>query len=373
MTRKDEGDAALQVVFPQKGAVTLERSAVPQPGPGELVLRVARVGVCATDLHLLDGHIGDPFPLVPGHEFVGTVAAVGPVHGDGDDRRIEVGAPVAVETLVPCGRCDRCREGRRNLCELDDPVRHPGPGRQLGVNIPRTIRPYAGGYATHLVVPREGIVHRIPDGLDLETAVLVEPLAVAVRAVERGSVGLGDKVVVIGPGPIGLLAAVAASAAGAGEIVMVGGRAERRAHARAFGATETVAERGGRLVAAIHDLIPGGPDVVIEAAGSVDAQLDAIKIVRRGGRVVLAGACGSGPVLSVPSDDHLLTREIDVLPSFLAAGGYERALGLLAQGRYPFASLVTHVYPLADVERALAAVHERTEGLIKAVLVPPTS
>jgi threonine dehydrogenase-like Zn-dependent dehydrogenase len=368
MTRKNEGDGGLQVVFPQKGVVTLERSAVPEPGPGELVVRIARVGVCDTDLHLLDGQIGDPFPLVPGHEFVGVVDAVGP----GDDRGIGVGDPVAVEMLVPCHRCDRCREGRHNLCELDDPVRHPGPGRQLGVNIPRTTLPFAGGYATHLVVPRDGVVHRIPDGLDLDTAVLVEPLAVAVRAVERGRVGLGDKVVVIGPGPIGLLAAAAASAAGASEVVVVGGRTGRLALARAFGATETVAERGRRLVAAIRERIPGGPDVVIESAGSVDAQLDAIRIVRRGGRVVLAGACGSGPVLSVPSDDYLLTREIDILPSFLAAGGYEHALALLAQGRFPFASLVTHVYPLADVEQAFAAVHERTEGLLKAVLVPPS-
>lgn len=366
MTREHEG-GALQVVFPQKGVVTLERSAVPEPGPGEVVVRITRVGVCATDLHLLDGHIGDPFPLVPGHEFVGVVVAVGPEDGRG----LAAGDPVAVEMLVPCHRCARCREGRHNLCELDDPVRHPGPGRQLGVNIPRTTRPYSGGYATHLVVPREGVVHRIPEGLDLEIAVLVEPLAVSVRAVERGRVGLGDKVVVIGPGPIGLLAAAAASAAGASDVVVVGGRTERRAIARAFGATDTVAGRGEPLVAAIRKRLPGGPDVVIESAGSVDAQLDAIRIVRRGGRVVLAGACGSGPVLSIPSDEYLLTREIDVLPSFLAAGGYERSLALLTQGRFPFASLVTHVYPLADVEKAFAAVHERAEGLIKAVLVPP--
>ncbi|QAY63714.1 hypothetical protein ET495_11175 [Xylanimonas allomyrinae] len=367
VVREDEG--ALQVVFPARGQVTLERTPAPVPGRGELVVRISSVGICATDLHLLDGHIGDPFPLVPGHEFVGVVDAVGPE----DDRGLNTGDPVAVEMLVPCGRCDRCREGRHNLCELDDHALHPGAGRQMGVNIPRTAAPYSGGYATHLLVPRAGVVHRVPDGLDLETAVLAEPLAVAVRAVERGRVGLGDRVVIIGPGPIGLLAAAAASAAGAAEIVVVGGRQERRALARAFGATATVTERGAALVANLRARFGGGPDVVIEAAGAVEAQATAVQAVRRGGRVVLAGACGSGSVLALASDDMLLTREIDILPSFLAVGGYERSLGLLAQGRFPFASLITHVYPLSDVEKAFAAVRARTEGLTKAVLVPPAA
>jgi len=371
MPGQHEGEA-LQVVFPSKGVVHLERSPVPTAAPGEIVVRVERVGICATDLHLLAGEIGDPFPLVPGHEFVGTVAQLGPGAEQGRGG-LRLGDAVAVEMLVPCGRCPRCREGRRNLCELDDPLAHPGPGRQLGVNIPRTAHAYSGGYATHLVVPPEGVVHRIPGTVELETAVLVEPLAVAVRAVERGRVATGDRVVVIGPGPIGLLAAAAASTAGAGEIVVVGGRPERRSLARSFGATDTVSGRGDELVARIRELLPGGADVVVEAAGSVSAQLDAIRMVRRGGRVVLAGACGAGPELAIPSDELLLTREIDLLPAFLAAGGYERALALLAQARFPFASLITHVYPLLEVEKALEAVRGRAEGLVKAVLVPPAA
>ncbi|TDC83807.1 hypothetical protein E1193_07745 [Micromonospora sp. KC606] len=358
---------AVQVVFTSKGVVAVERSEVPVAGTGELVVRIDRVGVCGTDLHLLDGHIGDPFPLVPGHEFVGVVAEVGP----GDERGLAAGDRVAVEMLVVCGRCDRCREGRRNLCVRDDPATHPGAGRQMGVNIPRSVRPFAGGYATHLVAPRDAVVHRIPDGVPLETAVLVEPLAVSVRAVERGRISVGDTVAIIGPGPIGLLAAAAAVSAGATEIVVVGGRTARRMLAHSFGATHTVAGSGEAAFAEVRQIIPGGPDVVIECAGNTRAQLDAIRMVRRGGRVVLAGACGSGLTLCIPSDDLLLTREIDLLPSFLAAGGYERALKLLDQARFPYASLVTHVYALDEVEKAFAAVNARSEGLIKAVLVPP--
>lgn len=357
-------ESTVQVVFPRAGAVEIRDVPRPRAGAGELVVRVTRVGICATDLHLRDGHIGDPFPLVPGHEFIGVVDEV----GSDDHRGLVPGENVAVEMLVPCQRCERCREGRYNLCTQD--LDTPGPGRQLGVNIPADTLPYSGGYATHMVVPSQAIVHRIPDSVDPDAAVLVEPLAVACHAVARGRVRLGDSVVIIGPGPVGLLCAAAASAAGAGTVIVVGGRAERRTLARAFGSTAQVAARGDDLVAAVHGILPRGADVVIEAAGSVDAQRDALRIVRRGGRVVLAGACGSGPTLQIPSDDLLLTREIDVLPSFLSSGGFEPALELLASGRFPFSSLVTHVYPLTDVEHAFADIENRTEGLIKAVLVP---
>ncbi len=356
--------SATHVVFPRAGEVEVRAMDVPRPHAGELVMRVERVGVCATDLHLRDGHIGDPFPLVPGHEFVGVVERI----GEDPHRALTVGERIAVEMLVPCQRCERCREGRYNLC-IDD-LDTPGAGRQLGVNIPMTTSPYAGGYATHVVVPAQAIVHRIPDAVDPDAAVLVEPLAVACRAVHRGRVRTGETVVIIGPGPIGLLCAAAASAAGASVVIVAGGRPERRTLSRSFGSTDQISGRGDVLRDQLHRILPRGADVVIEAAGSVDAQADALTLVRRGGRVVLAGACGAGPELRIASDDTLLTREIDLLPSFLSAGGFEPAIALLAAGRFPFASLVTHVYPLADVERAFADIESRVEGLIKAVLIP---
>src|SRR5215203_4891160 len=125
-----------QVVFPRVGVIELSDIAVPEPQSDELLMRVARVGICATDLHLLDGHIGDPFPLVPGHEFVGEVAAIG--DDAARERGLAIGDRIVVEMLLPCGTCARCREGRYNLCERDDPAgRHP-VGREYGINIPRT-------------------------------------------------------------------------------------------------------------------------------------------------------------------------------------------------------------------------------------------
>lgn len=368
----DAPSVARQVLFTAPRTIDLITTSAPRAAASEIVVAVDRVGICGTDLHLLDGEIGDPFPLVPGHEFVGVVVEIGSEAGRPE---LRVGDRVVVEMLLACGRCARCREGRRNLCEYDDPATSPGGGgRQMGVNISRATAPFTGGYGTHLVVPAEGVVHRLPDTLANDVAVLTEPLAVAVRAVERGRVGLGDDVVVIGPGPIGLLVAAAASAAGARRIVVVGGRAERRILAASFGATDTIAERGAELQDRVRQLLPAGPDVVIECAGHPSAQSDAIRMVRRGGRVVLAGACGGGAALTLAPDEDLLTREIDILPSFLAAGGYERAITLLDQARFPFASLITHVFALDEADQALAAVRSRAEGLIKAVLVAaPTS
>jgi threonine dehydrogenase-like Zn-dependent dehydrogenase len=191
-----------QAVFPERGVVELATIEVPPPASDQLTMRVRRVGICATDLHLLDGHMGDPFPLVPGHEFVGEVAAIG---GDAAHHRgLAAGDRIAVEMLLPCGACSRCAEGRYNLCDRDDPAAGVPVGREYGVNIPRTAAPGLwGGYADYLHVPAEAIVHRLPDTVPWDTAALVEPLAVSFRAVQRGRVAQGDRVAVIGPGPVG--------------------------------------------------------------------------------------------------------------------------------------------------------------------------
>lgn len=363
-----------QVVFPRAGAIEVRETPIPAPGPGDLVLRVALVGVCATDLHLLAGHIGDPFPLVPGHEFVGEVAAIG--EEAAARRGLAVGDAVAVEMLLPCRSCARCREGRYNLCEEDDPANGRAHGRQLGVNIPATVAPGLwGGYAGHLWVPAEAVVHRLPDGLPWRRAVLVEPLAVACRALERGRLAPGEDVVVIGPGPVGLLAAAAARSAGAGRVVVVGTRENRLALARRFGADATVNLRGAGSAeaadAAVREALDGArPDLVIEIAGTPAAQQQAVRLVRRGGRVVLAGACGAAAPVTFLADEDLLTREVDLLPSFLSAGGFEPAIRLLERGELPFEELVTHRVALEGVTAAYELIESRSDDVVKVVVDP---
>ena len=355
-------------MFESRDNIVFDTISVPEPAADELIVRVRRVGVCATDLHLLAGHIGDPFPLVPGHEFVGEVATIGTEAARGRDLR--VGDHVAVEMLLPCHRCPRCLEGRYNLCELDDMMTGLARGRQLGVNISRSVPPGLwGGYSEYLFVPAEAIVHRLPTDLPWDATALVEPLAVACRAIARGRVGPGDRVVVIGPGPIGILLIAAARSAGA-SVMVIGTRDSRLARALSFGADAAVSLRDQDPVAAVHAHFGGLADVVIEAAGSSDAQQLAALLVRRGGRVVLTGACGGGATTTYRSDEDLLTREIDVLPSFLSAGGFGPAIALLERAEFPFADLVTHSFALEDVGEAFSVIANRDQDVMKVLLLP---
>lgn len=361
-------------LFPAADRVTTVDTALPELGPGETLVRVALCGVCATDLHLWQGHIGDPFPLVPGHEFVGEVAAVGPPAAAGSPSRrppLEVGTHVAVEMLLPCHTCDRCREGRYNLCEEDDPSLPGERGRQYGVNMGASRAPGLwGGYGQYLFVPANAIVHELPAELPWDVAVFTEPLAVAFRAVARARVRPGETVVVVGPGPVGILLAVAARAAGASTVVVTGTRDERLALAAEFGADLTINVRDGDPAALLHERLGRLADVVIEAAGSPVAQQQAVAMVRRGGRVTLTGACGADVPVTFRADEDLLTREIDVLPSFLSAGGYEPSIRLLARREWPIERLLTHRFGLDEVERAFDVVAGRREGAIKAAIDP---
>lgn len=358
-----------QVVFSGRDELAFTHTTVPDPGPDDMIVAIRRVGICATDLHLLAGHIGDPFPLVPGHEFVGEVAAV----GEGAERRrgVAPGDPVAVEMLLPCRSCPRCREGRYNLCERDDMSRGLDRGRQYGVNIPRTVTPGLwGGYADHLYVPAQAIVHRLPAGLDWDTAVLTEPAAVAVHAVERAGVRPGETVAVLGPGPVGILTAAAARTAGAGGVAMLGTRPSRLKVAHRFGVDETFDARSQNVGDDVAAALGAAPDVVFETAGVAEAQVAAARLVRRGGRVVLAGACGSQVPVTFHQDEDLFLKELDLRASFLSSGGFEPAISMLARGNFPYTDLVTHTFGLDEVERAFATVRNREGDIIKAVLDP---
>lgn len=359
-----------QVLFTAADTIEHTVTALPEPGPHDTLVRVALVGICATDLHLLAGHIGDPFPLVPGHEFVGEVAAIGVEAAAA--RGLAVGDHVAVEMVLPCRSCARCREGRYNLCEADDMALGLPRGRQYGVNIPRTVEPGLwGGYSEYLFVPAEAVTHRLPESMPWTRAVLVEPLAVANRAIARGRVEPGDSVVVIGPGPVGILTAAAARAAGAAKVIVVGTRDSRLALSRSFGADATLNSRDRDPVVGVRELLGGQlADVVVEVAGVPAAQQQAVSLVRRGGRVVLAGACGAHAVVSFLADEDLLTREIDILPSFLSAGGFEPAVAMLERHDFPFEQLVTHSFALEDVTLAYDLIRSRAGDVIKAVLDP---
>lgn len=331
-------------VLVEPGAVRVEERATPVPAPGEVLVRVASVGVCGSDVHYYDeGRIGDHVvtaPLVLGHEASGTVVAV----GEGVRDRAP-GQRVAVEPGVPCGRCRPCRTGAYNLCPDVRFLATP---------------PVDGAFTEYLAVP-EAFAHPVPDTLSDDAAALLEPTSVAVWAVRKAGVALGDRVLVTGAGPVGLLVAMVARAAGAHEVTVTDVVAERRAAAGRLGATRVLDP--GETVAA--DAVEA--DVLVECSGVPAAARDGVAAVRPGGTAVLVGM-GAERETRLPT--HLLqTREITLTGTFRYAHTYPAAIGLAESGAVDLDALVTGHFGLDAVEDALTAAR-RDPTVVKPVVVP---
>ncbi|MCD9624062.1 alcohol dehydrogenase catalytic domain-containing protein [Rhabdothermincola salaria] len=293
------------------------------PPVGEGVrVTVASAGICGSDLHLL----GLGLPLTFGHEVAGTLPD---------------GTPVAVEPLAPCGVCPACVGGDHARCVL-------GPAIVLGVGLD-------GGMADQVLVP-ESAVARLPGGVALADASLVEPLAVAVHGVRRGGVGGGDRVAVVGGGTIGQMALVAAQAAGATVDLEARHDRQREAAAR-LGAGE----------------VEGHYDVVVEAAGSVSALARAVDATRPGGTVVLLGSYWDGDV-TMPGL-AVTMKEVSLVPSTMYGRvGPSRDIDVAATilGARPDLAdaVITHRFPLDAAAEAFAVAADRAAGAIKVVLEP---
>ncbi len=301
------------------GTATVVDQAWPE-GEG-LTLKVASAGICGSDLHLLDWNI----PVVLGHEMAGTLPD---------------GTPVAVEPMDPCWSCEACASGAYNLCRR-------GPSMVLGVG-------RDGGLAEACVVPDRSLTP-LPGGIDLADACLIEPLAVAVHAVRRGSVSGGQRVAVVGGGSLGQLAVVAAQACGAD--VSIEARHEAQVE---------VARRLGARPAG------DGYDVVIEAAGTASALARAVELCRSGGTVVAVGTYWDAPIM--PALD-MGTREINLVPSSMygrsgPSRDFDAAAALLAARPYVPGLIITHRFPLDAAAEAFSAARDRAGGAIKVVVEP---
>jgi len=332
-------------VLVEAGKVVVEERPVPVPGPGEVLVRVGSVGVCGSDVHYYDhGRIG-PYvverPIVLGHEAGGEVAALGPAV---DADRLPVGTRVSLEPGVPCRSCEQCLAGRYNLC-------------------PRVVffatPPYDGAFAEYVTLP-EAFVHPVPDSVSDDAAALVEPLSVGVWACRRSRVGPGTAVLVTGAGPIGILAAQAARAFGAAEVVVSDVNPHRLA---------LVGELGlSALDVSATPLAGAGyrPDVLVECSGHPGATSEAVGTVARAGRVVLVGMGGDDVVLPLP---YVQDHELEITGAFRYANTWPTAIGLAAAGAVELDRLVTGHYGLDAVEEALTA-SRRDPTTVKPVVRP---
>ncbi len=312
---------ALIVVRP--GNVVLSDRPAPGAAPGETLVRPDLVGLCGTDLEIIGGQV-DPaylrYPVALGHEWTGIVAGDSPL----------AGARVVVEGVVACGHCARCVRGESNLCETYD---------EFGFT--------RDGAAAELVAVPAALVHPIAAGVAAEDAVLTEPASVVYRGLARAAVGAGARVLVIGDGTIALLAVYLLRLWSPAEVVLLGRRSVQAGLASAAGATrfETSA-----------DAVGGGYDLVVEAAGAVEAAAGAITAARRGGTVLLLGLPAHGETVALAVDD-VVNNDLAILGSFsYTAAAWREVVGLLNTGRIKPGFLVTHRFGLADWEQAIACL-----------------
>lgn len=344
------------VVLAGPGQVALRDVAVPRPGPMELLCRVDTCFICGTDPHIIRGEYPGfwpkGYPFIPGHEWSGTVVEVGEA-ADAFDWR--VGDRVAGTSHAGCGYCRMCRGGRYNLCEnFGNEARGH---RQYGHYTP-------GAYAEYVVHSVRSLTP-IPDALPLEEAALLDPASIALHTVKRGMMNPGDTVAVVGPGPMGLMVLLCAQALGAGRVIVVG-RGARLEAARRLGA-ETIDFTAGDPVAVVRAMTGGGPQVVIECAGTNGALAQAVDMARKGGHVSIIGIPLEDAALPVKK---LVLEEIDLHGVRANRGTCEEVLPLLVNRRIDPRPLVTHRFPLERFPDALATFEERREGAIKVAVKP---
>jgi L-iditol 2-dehydrogenase len=326
------------------GDVAVEERPVPEAGPGEVVVRVASVGVCGSDTHYYEhGRIGRfvvDSPLVLGHEAAGRVAALG-----AGVTSLAVGQRVSVEPGVPDLTCPQCLAGRYNLC----------PGMRFFAT-----PPIDGAFAEYVVV-HAAFAHPVPDTISDDAAALLEPLSVGIWACRKGRVGAGSRVLVTGAGPIGLVSVQVARAFGATEIVVSDVNPARLALARELGATDVVDARTTRVA----DL-PHPPEVLLECSGHPAATVEAIRALDRAGRAVLVGM--GGDELALPLS-VVQERELEVTGTFRYANTWPTAIALVAAGRVDLDRLVTGTYGLDQAADALTA-GRRDPQSVKVVVHP---
>jgi alcohol dehydrogenase len=324
-------------------------------------------GICGSDLHRFKG--STPRETNLGHEILGRVEKVAPGWLDSAGQPLRIGDLVVPETRIPCHTCEYCRGvGSRPQKLLD--YSHCPQQRGLG-GIPLDEKPLlSGGWSDFVELPKGAIVHRIDDAIPLETAVLLEPFSVAMKAVRLAALNSDDSVVILGPGPIGLLAVVAAREAGARHIVLAGARGdeERLSLGRELGAHATLDISVGDALEGLKASNRGRLATrTIDATGNVTGFELGVELLARGGVMVALGGSPVEQRASISPSD-LVSRQIDIRGSQLGANQYEACISVLARNDYPLRKLVSHRFSLDALEQALLTFEARG-ACIKPVIV----
>lgn len=335
------------VVYDRPGDFGIREVPDPDPGPGDVLIRVESAGVCGTDLHLHAGEFGPSYPLTPGHEVTGEITAAG-----GAVTTLRPGQRVVVDNTMPCGWCVECRRARPAFCRNNI---------AQGVNAP-------GGFAEYLVAAAAKCF--AVDDIPADVAVFAEPAACVLHGLDVLALAPGSDVLLFGAGPTGLLLAQLLAVSGARRLTVAAPTAAKLKLAAARGADVTVQlDRAcpGAASGRLHELAPDGFDVVIDATGSVDVLSQAIPLTRTGGTVLVYGVTPEAAVWGIPPYE-VFRRELTIKGSFAQQYSFDRSVAALRDGTLDTSGMITHRFRLGDYGDALAAVADSRS--VKVVIEP---
>lgn len=347
----------LSAVTVSQETIEFRDSPKPTLQPGHALVRVHNVTLCGTDLHIWEDDYPTDLPLIQGHEFSGIVEALTPGEVSNDDAAIAIGDRVAVNPIIYCGKCRPCLTGRYNVCH------------NVGC-----LGCYSDGALTELIsVPLDKLCP-VPDELPLDIAAMGEPASIAMQAVNRGRPEAGETALVLGSGPIGLLATLYLTELGV-TVVCADTEQHRLDLAVEFGATDTLlvspgsdfpdAHQGPRLDALTDGY---GPQLVIEATGVPSSLENAIRLVASAGRIVQVGI---SPRQANVSMKDIPYKELDIMGSRMSLNLIPDGLALLARHPKQARALMTHRFAFADLEQAYRLMQGRTEKIGKILIEMP--
>ncbi|WP_342548380.1 NAD(P)-dependent alcohol dehydrogenase [Paenibacillus sp. FSL P2-0089] len=330
--------------------MAMKEIGMPVAQAGEVIVKLEVVGICGSDVHYLEhGRIGDFVvngDFILGHECAGEVVELGP-----GVKHLKVGDRVALEPGVTCGQCEFCKSGKYNLCPDVQFLATP---------------PYHGCLMDYMAFP-ENMAFKLPDNVSSKEGALVEPLAVGLHAAAQGGVKLGDRVVILGAGCIGLVTLLACKAYGATEIVVVDIIEKRLEAAMKLGATRVINARQEDVLEVIAAWTDGaGVDKVIETAGSEHTVKQTPYLVKRGGTIVLVGLAAK----DIIDFDfmQIMFKEADIKSVFRYRNLYPAAIGAIADGKIDVKGIVTHEFDFEETQQAFDYVINNKEDVVKAVI-----
>jgi len=339
-------------VLEAPGKLVLKDVPIPVPGPGEALVRVKACGVCLTDYL---GYVGRrdnvPFPAIPGHEISGVIAQAGP-----GVSKVKEGDEVVVNPVVSCGYCDNCRKGLEHYCRN---------GAVIGGDGQPTI--LDGGMAEYVLVPEKSLFLK-PPGVSFRSACLAEPLAGSYKGlIESSRLKMGEDVVIIGVGAMGLLVAMLAVRAGAGTVVVVDKNDFRLERALELGCHQAINPDKEKVGERLGEILPAGPDLIFESAGTLPAAELAFSLARRGTRINMFGVIVPGTIPVSPRDIHFLETRVDASFSVTSKVMFS-SIHLMSRNIVDPGRIITHVFSLGEVEKAFSTME--SPDRIKVVVEP---